>query len=376
MWKKICYFLVISVLCAGCANDKSNKYDGSKTEARESNKQQQSADVKPVDDSNSVDILYDLAENSIKLYDLQNQKVLKELECKDNEMVQTVGICEDGYFAVKSIQTGAGETKGSDEVVVISGGDTQMEDYVITFYNAALQEKNHISMISYFKTEQLDLDELSGCIPVISKDTTKAAWVLSDSIYCFDLEKQKGVFLKSHLEENVIIDQVVFVGDDILGFMGVQGISETDTSYGYIDVNKDTITVHNEKDYLGFSLFTSGDYLFMNDGEDPDTGTSSGKIVILDCTKNQVIKLGLDGIESTLAMVTEDGKELIAVKTLDEKSFRIRCYEVSTGNVLKEKECRKNMKVRPASIKKMYDGKYGIIYFDDKGEAVENATDD
>ena len=114
--------------------------------------------------------------------------------------------------------------------------------------------------------------------------------------------------------------------------------------------------------------------MFMNDGEDPTTGTASGKIIMLNCSNNEVKKLYLDGTESTLAFVTEDGKELIAAKILDETSFRIRWYEVSTGNVLEEKTCSKNVQVKPVAIKKLYDDEYGVIYMNDKGEAVENAA--
>ena len=73
----------------------------------------------------------------------------------------------------------------------------------------------------------------------------------------------------------------------------------------------------------------------LNDGENPATHSSSGKVVIYDCKRNQSLVFPVDNTESTFATVTSDGDYLITYVCLDNelKGHRVRIYQLSS------KEC-------------------------------------
>ncbi|EFV16804.1 hypothetical protein HMPREF0996_01430 [Lachnospiraceae bacterium 5_1_63FAA] len=80
----------------------------------------------------------------------------------------------------------------------------------------------------------------------------------------------------------------------------------------------------------------------------------------------------LDGIESAKARITEDGKYMIAASQTDEKSFRVRQYDIKNAKVLKEKKYDFHKSVHVNDIISINNGKsYGIIYSTDQGDKLE-----
>ena len=86
--------------------------------------------------------------------------------------------------------------------------------------------------------------------------------------------------------------------------------------------------------------------------------------------KNHLVHL--DGIESAKARISEDGKYMIAVSQTDEKSFRVRQYDIKNEKMLKEKKYDFHKSVHVSDMISINNGKsYGIIYSTDQGDKLE-----
>lgn len=141
---------------------------------------------------------------------------------------------------------------------------------------------------------------------------------------------------------------------------------------GYFDLKNKKIHTFIEKKYEAFSLNVDKRYIWINDGENPNTKTASGKVPVIDTKTGKNHLVHLDGIESAKARITEDGKYMIAASQTDEKSFRVRQYDIKNEKVLKEKKYDFHKSVHVNDIISINNGKsYGIIYSTDQGDKLE-----
>jgi len=154
-----------------------------------------------------------------------------------------------------------------------------------------------------------------------------------------------------------------------LAFVGVQGTSATDICYGYLNLKNGELIVYEEKSYNASTIQTNSRYLCVNDSENPNTHSSSGRILVLNCETNEQKTFELDNLESTMAMVTEDGKYVIAVKWMSDYEFRIRHYDFQTGEKLGEKNFKKNEYVKAEQIRQ-YDDTYAVVFGSDAGKGI------
>lgn len=141
---------------------------------------------------------------------------------------------------------------------------------------------------------------------------------------------------------------------------------------GYFDLKNKKIHTFIEKKYEAFSLNVDKRYIWINEGENPNTKTASGKVPVIDTKTGKNHLVHLDGIESAKARITEDGKYMIAASQTDEKSFRVRQYDIKNAKVLKEKKYDFHKSVHVNDIISINNGKsYGIIYSTDQGDKLE-----
>ena len=173
-------------------------------------------------------------------------------------------------------------------------------------------------------------------------------------------------------KKDITAENIIFAGNDKLAFYGTKGESEEDTCYGYFDLKNKKIHTFIEKKYEAFSLNVDKRYIWINDGENPNTKTASGKVPVIDTKTGKNHLVHLDGIESAKARITEDGKYMIAASQTDEKSFRVRQYDIKNEKVLKEKKYDFHKSVHVNDIISINNGKsYGIIYSTDQGDKLE-----
>lgn len=368
MIKKFLVVFLICIFCSGCVFDASEQNTATVDTTDNPEKTDEAKN-----NTNAYDLSYNMVKNCLELLDLRSRNIVNTIPYKEDETVVETYEYKYGYAVIKKRQTGEPDIQKSGEVVITQENEEiDILEYTLELYDPQLSIVDTIPLLDYLERDKVDVAFRD---PIINEDATKVAFLLYDSIYCINLEKKKTEFIKSVFDEDIEPSQITFIGKNKIGFMGVQGYSQTDTCYGYMDMKTDSVKYQIEKNYNGSSVLANGRYLFMNDGEDPRTDSSSGKIIIFDCDTDETIKMGLDGLESTLSYITEDGTKLIAVNTLEENKFRIRNYDVASGDIIFEKVCEKDTPIRPFEIKKLQDNGYGVIYADDKGVTIEDATD-
>ena len=206
----------------------------------------------------------------------------------------------------------------------------------------------------------------------VSPDGTKIAWNTGENILCYNRETKKFTKYNQITKKDITAENIIFAGNDKLAFYGTKGESEEDTCYGYFDLKNKKIHTFIEKKYEAFSLNVDKRYIWINDGENPNTKTASGKVPVIDTKTGKNHLVHLDGIESAKARITEDGKYMIAASQTDEKSFRVRQYDIKNEKVLKEKKYDFHKSVHVNDIISINNGKsYGIIYSTDQGDKLE-----
>ena len=316
--------------------------------------------------------LYLLTEGKeLTLKNLINNKVINKYQLNKKQCVSSKIKIDEGYC----VQIYKANREIKDQV--IQGDtveDTPEESEIVNvsmkFFDKELNETDTVD-VSKLAKERKNEDFLMANFTV-SPDGVKIAWDTGESILCYDRKTKKFAEYNQLTEKDIVTENIIFAGNDKLAFYGSKGESEEDTCYGYLNLTDKKAHFFIEKKYEAFSLKADKRYIWLNDGENPEDKTASGKMPIVDTKtgKNQLVHL--DNIESTKASITEDGKYIIAVSQTEENSFRVRQYDAESEKVLKEKKYDFSETVHVSDIISINDGKsYGIIYGTDKGDKLE-----
>ena len=99
---------------------------------------------------------------------------------------------------------------------------------------------------------------------------------------CYNRETKKFTKYNQITKKDITAENIIFAGNDKLAFYGTKGESEEDTCYGYFDLKNKKIHTFIEKKYEAFSLNVDKRYIWINDGENPNTKTASGKVPVID----------------------------------------------------------------------------------------------
>lgn len=121
------------------------------------------------------------------------------------------------------------------------------------------------------------------------------------------------------------------------------------------------MTVYEEPHYQGSQIVVSDRYAAITDRINPVGNQSSGKILLLDLQNRKSVPMQVDGTESAMARVTADGKYLVAVKQLDDGSYRARQYELKTGKKMKE-ETFQSVKLPSRLVRILASQKSSLFY--------------
>ena len=324
-----------------------------------------------------LDFDYDLKNDSLVLTDLKKEKEIKRISVGKKENIVATYQWKEGYAVAKQILRQKKEVKFTEGIYILPTDITEkdVKSYELILYDENMRQKNKIELMDVI--HDTGREELLNEKPVLNEAGTKIAWVSSgQEIVYIDLHTRNYKEKKKFAKKDIDVNQIEFVGENKLAFVGVKGISETDICYGYLNLMDGELVVYVEKSYNASTIQTNRRYLCVNDGENPNTHSSSGRILVLDCETNKQKTFELDGLESTMAMVTEDGKYVIAVKWMSDYAFRIRHYDFQTGEKLDEKNFEKKECVKARQIRQ-YDDIYAVVFGTDagKGIAYEIGTD-
>ena len=309
---------------------------------------------------------YNYENNCLELTDLGNRKAAASIRIGKKEDIMAVFNCENGYAAAK--QKLRKKRKAQYVKGIYIPDDTKKTKKNVAAYELILYDKD-LKEVS--KTDMLDAlcgaggEEVLGEKPVMNCAGTKIAWISAENkVFYMDLKTGQCRSSEAFLKEGIEVKQISFTGDDKLAFIADEG--ETDTRYGYLDLEKEKLISFTEHDYQASELHTDGQYICVNDVHDPYTNSSSGKVLVLDCETNEHNAFKVDGLESTHAVVTADGGAVIAAKQLNNHAFRVRKYDYETGEKSYEKEVSKTETIKPAQIMR-FGEKYIATYMSDSG---------
>lgn len=306
----------------------------------------------------------------IILKDLVQNKVVKAYKLKKKQCANSFKEIDDGY-CVRIFEANR-ELKDHvvDGFTVYDTPDvSEIVNVSLKYFDKGLKEIAAIDISRL--AEQKKCEDLLMSNFTVSRDGMLIAWNIGESILCYNRQTKEFSQYKQIYMNDIEVENIVFSGKNILTFYGTKGEMEKDTCYGYLNLSNKKLISFIEKKYEAFSLYSDKRYMWLNDGENPKDGKSSGKFIMVDTEtgKNDIIHL--DNIESTKAAITEDGKYIIAICQTEEKSFRIRQYSVANGSVLKEKEYKFSNDIHASDIIPIDGRIYGIIYGTDKGEKLE-----
>ena len=295
-----------------------------------------------------------------------NKYKLGKKQCAGSTIELDKGYCVQIYEANRELKNqviqGAVIEDMPDESEIVKAS--------IKFFDKNLKETDTVDVTKLAK-ERKDEDLLMTSFTV-SPDGTKIAWDIGENTLCYDRKTKKFTKYNQITKKDITAENIIFAGNDKLAFYGTKGESEEDTCYRYFDLKNKKIYTFIEKTYEAFSLNADARYMWINDGENPNTKTASGKVPVVDTKTGKNHLVHLDGIESAKARISEDGKYMIAVSQTDEKSFRVRQYDIKNEKVLKEKKYDFHKSVHISDMISINNGKsYGIIYNMDQGDRLE-----
>ena len=337
--KKISLFL-ISIFCICLISACSSKEDSIEIQNTQINDfSEKNTENKSIDDKISyVDLEYDEINKNLTLLDLGLNQVLQEVPVESTETIDAYQKIKDGYAIVKStFEEDVDNAKQVNGIIISKDSSDYKTSYEFISYDEKLQEKNVIDLKSMISEELMTEIQESQPEPKIDPLGHHIAWSTINGIYVLNVES--GEQKVHEIEEDGFSGyEIAFIDENKVGFYQQKGETTVTTRYGYWDLSTDQIVYEEEDDYSPSQIRVSGECLVLNDSEDPATHSSSGKVVIYDCQKNQSNVFLVDNTESTFATVTSDGAYLIVYVCLDNElmKHRVRIYQLSSKECVNE----------------------------------------
>lgn len=372
MKKIIICVISICILLAGCGEKQMATVENTSKKVTENRDEKVNA---AKDGKNRDKEAYYLLSEGKKLVlkNLMNNKVvnkyqLTKKQCANSMIKLDTGYCVRIYEANRELKNRViqgvtvDDTPDENEIVKVS----------MKFFDKKLHEIDTVDVSKL--AEERKNEDLLMMNYAVSPDGSKIAWDIGEYILCYDRGTKQYTEYNQITKKDIIATNITFTGNDKLAFYGSEGESGEDTCYGYLNLPNKKVHFFIEKKYEAFSLNADERYIWLNDGENPKDGKASGKVPVIDTKTGKNYIVHLDNIESAKARITKDGKCLIAVSQIEEKSFRVRQYDIESKRILSEKKYDFSQLVHVDDIIPINDVKsksYGIIYGTDKGTKLE-----
>ena len=312
-----------------------------------------------------VDFDYDIGNHLLIFTNLQDGKRVKSISYDKRERIVGTYKVEDGFVAakIKLKKNDNVDNQSGDMVFSFQIPEEDVMNYELIFYDKQLNEIKKLDILDFFPKKHKE--NIINESPILNKIGNIMAWNVDNYIFCFDIKTKKIRKYDELLKRDISTDMgiIKFVGNNKIGFSGWK---DEDGCYGYINLSSRELKFFIENDFDISHLYTNERFLCLNDGEDPYTHSSSGRIIVLDCMTNEKRFFYGDGIESTNAAVTEDGKYVIAVKWPSDDEFRVRLYDFQTGKKLDEKTINNSALERIGQ----FGDSYAVIYADEEKKGI------
>lgn len=358
----ICCMITISA----CENNKGNMKNSEDIKHLQSE-----IDVKEI--NTFKDFEYDKIDNRLVLLDVSSNDILAEMAVKDTESIDYYGEIHDGYAIVKSSYNEAVDNSRQKNGVVISTMTSMAKEaYQYIEYDNNLKVKNVIDIKAMIPEELMKEIQECQSQAVAAPSGNELAWSTESGIYVLNLETQE---LMHHEPEADGYSQyeIAFIDENKLGFYKSKGDEIIDTKYGYWSLISNKLFYDEQRCYSPNQIRVSGNYLILNDGENPLTDTSSGKVVIYNCEENQSVVFKVDNTESTFSYITKDGAYLIAYTCINDNltKHRVRVYQLSDKKCISENTFETEVGVQFYDFRNNENG-YWLIGNEDTKRVVYN----
>lgn len=284
------------------------------------------------------DFEYDEMNNKLFLLDVNSNNVIEEISVNDTEIIDSYRRITDGYAVIKSTYSqNMNNVEQTNGIVFFTGTSEERNAYEYISYDNHLQEKEVIDLKGLISDELMSEIQECQSEPQIDPSGNSIAWSVESGIYVLNIKSGKQEFHEIE-SDDFSWYEITFIDENKVGFYRTSGDTSIVTRYGYWNIITDKLFYEDESDYCPSLMRVSGDYLVLNDSEDPATHTSSGKVVIYDCKGNQSNVFSVDNIESTFACITSDGKNLITYDCINSEltEHRIRVYQLSSKQCISE----------------------------------------
>ncbi|AZS15684.1 hypothetical protein [Paenibacillus lutimineralis] len=281
------------------------------------------------------DLNFDYKTNRLVLSDLKTNAELESITLDKNSFAKNIMKWDQGYAVEVLLADKPVQVKQSSGLEIISTPQ-KVNGKLVRIYNEKLKLQKEIDLTQALPKELIENEPFTA----ISNDGSKIVWANIMNLYLYDIDSGELSTVFDDTNNQVIFEKIVFTQDNnkVVFFGSQADHAEGELSYGIIELGAKKITVHTEKQYQGSDIQISDRYASITDVINPVNNTSSGKVLIVDVQTGEASLMKVDGTESTMARVTEDGKYLIAVNQEDEINYRIRQYKLKTGDMVKEEK--------------------------------------
>lgn len=282
----------------------------------------------------SVD--FDYEKNSLTLTDKKLNRLINSVHFEKNSYAKSILKFNQGYAVL------AAYADTPVEVSVVNGlkfinYPGKITGYKLRIFDSGLKQIRETDMADIMP-ESL-LKDIHGT--AVSQNGEKIIWSFLQQLYIFDIPSGKLKKVYDEKNNNICFSQLSFTKNSDVVFAGSSSQEdEGDCIFGWFSPEDGKMTVNTEKKYAPGSIHVNKEYAWLCDYVDARSQTSSGRILLLDLTAHKAFTMKVDGTESTMARVSEDGKYLIAVKKAGTGRYRIRQYKLVTGEVLKEESIK------------------------------------
>ncbi|MEI3614620.1 hypothetical protein [Pseudogracilibacillus sp. SO30301A] len=279
------------------------------------------------------DVTFDYGINRLVLSDLVANVELESIELNENSFVKNIMKWSQGYAVEVLLSDEPVQHKQTSELDVVMYPE-KINGNRIQLYNENLKLQNEIDLTGVLPDEIIE----GGAATAVSSDGSKLAWAYITDLYVYDINDGKLTTILNETTNQVNFEKIAFTQDDNkLVFFGSQiDHDEDEQSYGMIELDTKKISLHTENQFWGSDIQISPQYASITDVIDPVSNTSSGNVLIVDIQTGECFTMKVDGTESTMARITEDGKHLLVVKDSEKGNYRIRQYQLQTGEAVKE----------------------------------------
>lgn len=298
------------------------------------------------DNSDLTYLGVDYKSNCIVLKEYGKPLILKKIPLDKNSFVEKIHELDKGYVLSIAYADEAVEYVEESGIEWMRFPDN-VNYRRIRFYDKNLNFQKEIKLedICPIKSNYEYMAVASN--QAVSKDGKKIIWTSSQNLYMYEVETGKTRKILDETNNSIGFGKVHFVGNNIV-FDGCRVNEENDLYYGVFEPESMKMEVFVEKNFNCSGIRISEKHAVFEENQEP-MKKSSGRVLVIDLHNKKNFKMLLDGEESSMARVTDDGKYLIAVRQQTEGSYSIRQYNLKTNEVINE-EIVKSFIGRPLDI--------------------------